>query len=597
MKSSLPNCLQSAIRNPQPAIALVFAAMLAVSWRRWISPVADSGREMDLPLRLMKGELLYRDVYYLYPPFSPYFNSLLYRIFGAHLDVLQAGGAICAALVVWMCYRIARRLMTPSETALAVIAVIVVCVFKPGGNLIWPYAFAALYGVVFALGAVLLALRYAENERRRELVATGVLIGLAAITKQEFALAAACAMTAAVVWLRRADFKRLATDLALAAAPASLVALPVYAALLAFIGWKTIVEDCHLFYTHLPASLIFYNAQRAGLDFPLFSFAQMIGAAAVGVALLSAAALLGGVPRRPRHAKWMWIALDGALLVALAVRLIAGEEWDGSPMRALPFLSLGMIVIGWRRWNQEAGGALFIIAVYSLAILARVALRVPSGGAFGGFFLPTSLILFCYLFLRAAPEVVGRWAQDQSTARRTRLTGAGMLIALVLVTAAVYAARYHLNFNYELKTPRGDLFVRRPIGEAFREALDFIAERTTPDDAIVVLPEGSDLAFLGERRMVLRLQIFHPGFLDERGERAEIARLQASRARYALVVNRSMHEFGADAFGRDYFTTLGRWIDEHYRLVKVCGESQDERLRIGDPAFFIKIFELRGAEQ
>lgn len=571
--------------------------MLAVSWRRWISPVADSGREMDLPLRLMKGELLYRDVYYLYPPFSPYFNSLLYRIFGAHLDVLQAGGAICAALVVWMCYRIARRLMTPSETALAVIAVIVVCVFKPGGNLIWPYAFAALYGVVFALGAVLLALRYAENERRRELVATGVLIGLAAITKQEFALAAACAMTAAVVWLRRADFKRLATDLALAAAPASLVALPVYAALLAFIGWKTIVEDCHLFYTHLPASLIFYNAQRAGLDFPLFSFAQMIGAAAVGVALLSAAALLGGVPRRPRHAKWMWIALDGALLVALAVRLIAGEEWDGSPMRALPFLSLGMIVIGWRRWNQEAGGALFIIAVYSLAILARVALRVPSGGAFGGFFLPTSLILFCYLFLRAAPEVVGRWAQDQSTARRTRLTGAGMLIALVLVTAAVYAARYHLNFNYELKTPRGDLFVRRPIGEAFREALDFIAERTTPDDAIVVLPEGSDLAFLGERRMVLRLQIFHPGFLDERGERAEIARLQASRARYALVVNRSMHEFGADAFGRDYFTTLGRWIDEHYRLVKVCGESQDERLRIGDPAFFIKIFELRGAEQ
>src|SRR5262245_25589457 len=132
MKSSLPNCLQSAIRNPQPAIALVFVAMLAVSWRRWISPVADSGREMDLPLRLMKGELLYRDVYYLYPPFSPYFNSLLYRIFGAHLDVLQAGGAICAALVVWMCYRIARRLMTPSESALAVIAVIVVCVFKPG---------------------------------------------------------------------------------------------------------------------------------------------------------------------------------------------------------------------------------------------------------------------------------------------------------------------------------------------------------------------------------------------------------------------------------------------------------------------------------
>src|SRR5262249_33348927 len=229
---------------------------------------------------------------------------------GPPLGGLQAGGGICAVLVVSMCYRIGRRLMPPSESALAVIAVILVCVFKPAGNLIWPYAFAALHSTVFALGALLLALRYAENEKRRELVAAGVLVGLASITKQEFALAAACAVAATVVWMRRADFKRLATDLALAAAPASLVALPVYAALLAFIGWKIIVEDCHLFYTHLPASLVYYNAQRAGLDFPLLSFAQMIGAAAVGVAMLSAAALLGGVPRRPRQAsqaKWMWI--------------------------------------------------------------------------------------------------------------------------------------------------------------------------------------------------------------------------------------------------------------------------------------------------
>src|SRR5262249_24935476 len=205
---------------------------------------------------------------------------------------------------------------------------------------------------------------------------------------------------------------------------------------------------CHLFYTHLPASLISYNAQRAGLDFPLTSFAQMIGAAAVSVAMLSAAALLGGVLRQPhqarqaRQAKWLWIALDGALLVALAIRLIAGEEWDGSPMRALPFLSLGMIVIGWRRREQEGGGALFSIAVYSLAALSRVALRVPSGGAFGGFFLPTSLILFCYIFLRVAPGVAGRLARNQLAPQRARLIGAGLLIALLLSTAVVYAVRH-----------------------------------------------------------------------------------------------------------------------------------------------------------
>ncbi len=601
MKSQLVNSIRSAIRNPQSAIASVFAAMLVVSWRRWISPVTDSGREMDLPLRLMNGEALYRDVYYLYPPFSPYFHSLLYRICGARIEVLQVGGAICAALAVWMCYRIARRLMTPSESALAAIAVILLCVFKPGGNLIWPYAFAALHGMAFALGALLFTLRRVEKERRRDLIAAGVLIGLAAITKQEFALAAACGVIAAVIWLWRADFKRAAADLALAAAPATLIAATVYGALIAFIGWKTVVEDCHLFYTHLPASLVFYNARRAGLDRPLSSLAQMMGAAAVCVAMLSAAALLGGRdgaarPGRDRRTGWMLIALNGALLFALAIRLVVGEEWDGSPMRALPFLSLAMIVVGWRRPKEESGAALFVISAYSLAMMARVVLRVPAGGSYGGFFLPTPLILFCYLFLRVAPEAVGRWAQDRETARRTRLAGAGMLGALLLVTGVVYGARYRLNFDYQLRTPRGAFFVRRPVGEAFREALDFIAERTAPDDAIAVLPEGSDLAFLSERRMALRMQILHPGFLDEGGERAEIARLQTARARYVLIVNRSMREFGADVFGRDYFTTLGRWIDEHYRLVKVCGQSQDERLRIGDSDFFVKIFELRNGD-
>src|SRR5262245_29217337 len=151
--------LKSAIRNPQSAIILVFSAMLAVSWRRWTSPIADSGREMDLPLRLMNGEMLYRDAHYIYPPFSPYFNSLLYRIFGVHLDVLWVSGIVCAILIAWLCYRIARRLLTPSDSALATITVILLCIFKPAGNLIWPYSFAALHGMVFALGVLLLTLR------------------------------------------------------------------------------------------------------------------------------------------------------------------------------------------------------------------------------------------------------------------------------------------------------------------------------------------------------------------------------------------------------------------------------------------------------
>ncbi|MEO6724457.1 MAG: glycosyltransferase family 39 protein, partial [Blastocatellia bacterium] len=148
--------------NPQSAIWVVFAAMLAVSWRRWTSPIADSGREMDLPLRLLNGELLYRDVHHLYPPFAPYFNTLLYYIFGSHLDVLHVAGIFCSVLIVAICYRIARRLLEPIDASLAGVAVVIFCIFKPAGNLIEPYSFAALYACALGLGGLLLTLRYAE---------------------------------------------------------------------------------------------------------------------------------------------------------------------------------------------------------------------------------------------------------------------------------------------------------------------------------------------------------------------------------------------------------------------------------------------------
>ncbi len=569
--------------------------MLTVSWRRWTSPIADSGREMDLPLRLLNGEMLYRDAHFIYPPFSPYFNAQLYRIFGAHLDTLHASGIILAVLVSFLCYRIARRLLSPAEASIATVGVIVWCVFKPAGNLISPYAFASLHGMIFALATLLVALRYAESGRRKELIVAGVLIGMAAITKQEFALAGAATVAATLIYLHRAKLKQLIADLSLAAIPAAIIALPIYGWLFHEVGWKTLVEDCHLFYTHLPASLVFYNSHRTGLDRPLFSFLQMLGGAAVGIAAASAIVMLSDRARKTWRTSG--VVLAASLLAALAIRLIAGKQWDGSLLRALPLLLLAMIIVEWRRRSgadfslcaQTEVCATFIIAVYSLAILARVALRVPSGGAFGGFFLPTSLILIFYLFIRVLPNGVGRWVGDQSSMRRARMIGCWLLVLLLMATAVVFSVRYRRNFNYEIVARRGHLFAPRVSGRAIDEALRFIERETRPDDPVVVLPEGSDLTFLTGRRMPLRHQILIPGLMSEEDEQAAIATLDQERVRHVLIVNRPMREFGAESFGRDYYVALGRWIDERYRLVEVCGAPREAKLEIGDPRFFIKI--------
>ncbi len=605
--SKLSTAVQSAIRNPQSALLVVFAAMLAVSWRRWTSPIADSGREMDLPLRLLQGEWLYRDVHHIYPPLAPYFNALLYRIFGVHLDVLHVAGIVCSAIIAALCYRIARRLFEPTEAAIATIAVIVFCIFKPAGNLIQPYAFAALYGCVCSLGVLLLTLRHAENQRSRELIFAGLLIGFAAITKQEFALAGVATVTASLVYQQisklksqGSNLKRLIKDLLLAALPALIIALPVYGWLFAKLGWQTLVVDCHLFYTHLPESLVYYNAQRTGLDRPWLSLAQMLGAAAVGVAALSFVLLLGD--RRRTVWKWSVSSLGNSFAIIGLIKLFVGTQWDGSPLRALPILLLAIIAIElWKIWRSSEGEAtqnsqpkiqhlaLFVIAVYSFAILARVALRVPSGGAFGGFFLPTSLILFCYLFWGILPNAIERWTNDSASERRTRIFGQALLVITILAGAVTFGVRYRKNFSVEIRAERGHFFAPGVTGREISETLDFIRNSTLPNDAIAILPEGSDLAFLTGRRMPLRHQILIPGLMSEQDEQEAIRRLQNDRVQYVLIVNRPMREFGQEAFGRDFYAQLGGWIEANYGVAKVCGSTLSDNPQIGDSGFFIKI--------
>src|SRR5215471_21729184 len=121
MKLPLVKFLQSEIFHkhwPQFAIFLLFIILLGSSWQRWTQPLIDHGREMNLPARILAGERLYNDVQFLYGPFAPHFNALLYRVFGIHLSVLKVSGAVCAILILLMIYRLARAFMSEWESFL-----------------------------------------------------------------------------------------------------------------------------------------------------------------------------------------------------------------------------------------------------------------------------------------------------------------------------------------------------------------------------------------------------------------------------------------------------------------------------------------------
>ncbi|HVR05197.1 MAG TPA: hypothetical protein VMS02_04090, partial [Solirubrobacteraceae bacterium] len=64
------------------ALAVCFAALTALTWRRWGMPEIDAGAELTTAALVKHGALAYRDVRYYYGPLGLYSLALAFKVFG-----------------------------------------------------------------------------------------------------------------------------------------------------------------------------------------------------------------------------------------------------------------------------------------------------------------------------------------------------------------------------------------------------------------------------------------------------------------------------------------------------------------------------------
>ena len=165
------------------AFLLLLLAFIALSWQKWPLITADSARELYVPFQILHGQLIYQDFYYLYGPVAPVLNSTLLALFGARLEVLYAASLLNLAAVMGLLYVLSRQLLGTWPSAAVVF--VFFTHFALGRDIwgyAWPYAFAATYGVTLGLVTLIGLARFAATLRHRDLVLSGVAIGLSVVT-------------------------------------------------------------------------------------------------------------------------------------------------------------------------------------------------------------------------------------------------------------------------------------------------------------------------------------------------------------------------------------------------------------------------------
>jgi hypothetical protein len=345
---------------------------------------------------------------------------------------------------------------------------------------------------------------------------------------------------------------------------------------------------------------------RFGIDRPWHSVGLMIASLIRLVSaggLLASLAILVAARKKETQKQPQTAGRRGILtLIALSLAGLALTAFglgDLGPLMPMPIL---LIALGWvsvrayfqtveqgRETKRTQAGISIVLIASALACLARIFLRVSTGGALSSFLLPISILLFVYLWLEIFPVLM-----PEGPARRiARRLISAILIAGLLVTAVTVGTRYRRKFDYALVTPRGTWRVTPEHGIAFEQALQFIEQNTAANDTVAVFPEGTSLNFFTGRRNPIREEIITPGFLDARSEEQAIEHLQKARTPVVLITNRLTLEFGQEAFGKDYDQRLFSWIEENYRTCGVFGSHAEPQLRIGSPGFFIRAYCLR----
>jgi hypothetical protein len=514
------------------AIGLIGAGVLTLSWRRWIEPVIDLGRDVYIPVAMTSGLGLYSEVLYYYPPTAPAILAAIVAVFGSTLGVYTGIGIVTAVAAGAGLYWVVRTTSGwPAAAAilLAFVSLHLAGTSTWGANFIFPYAHAATFGMTFFL---LHAAALAQHLFRTRSAASGWVAAIfgviSASTKIEYIPAVG------LVVLTAAAFYRFSWRyvLAMGAGGAGLFGL------IAFV-LRGAPEGRHWLRDNVFASQLLQSETAQSFYSRVSGIAwlgERAGSMLSGILLLAATTGLLVLAERAARGGRRFIAgvmIAGSLL---AIWLLADEGF----FRTWPVLLVVLVPFAIRARGSTP-----------LAFL----LALSFGTAWRVFF---SLGPWWYGFVLSLPSwaVVAyagaRWLPERGAYRRSF---ALVWLALVLLLAgrgiADSAPRWRVK-SWEVSTARGTFYAHPPTGAAISALLDWLGRRPV-DESLAVLPEGLAINWFAARNTPLAYHTFTPIEIDDPVmERRIVNELESKPPDLVVLVSRNVGDFGYRGLGIDY---------------------------------------------
>lgn len=560
-------------------IGSVFAYLLLTTWQQWGDILVDTSREMWVPLQILEGKVLYKDIYWFHGFLPAYLIALLYKIFGVHLHTLIGCGIATALLMCFSLYKLSRIFM--DEIASVVIVANFCFAFAFNGsdylsinNYILPYSFASTLCMLFISASLYYFIKYIESERPVHLLVWSIFLALASFSRPETVLPVWIVFVVCGLFVKNRGYKSRLFFLVLPVVLSTAVYGITLHKMQAIEGFsETLVERVMFAVKGKDPFAVWVSgyddlAYNVFLIFKSFLFHLLVVAGLCFGSHLVTRYIAGNGRKRINLVSGITAIV---ITLIFAFKFIGNSEqhikYFGSPdlqYRSIPLvlvIALLLSVVNMLKGNEyKYNHKLFTTAFVALMLVSKIFFNATSC-PYGFYLLNIGLVVYYIFFINLMP-VVNRKFYPAST---DRISYYSLLLVFVCLSLASWGLSANVYAKKSLKIDSGKGTVYSFNDErsiSYWDTVDYLKRNTQENDTLVVFPEGASINFYSGRPNPTKYYLFSPVDLEKIGENTVINQLNQNRVAYIAIVHGPYAPFGVD-----YGFKLSAWIHENYTPV------------------------------
>ncbi|MBO6087558.1 glycosyltransferase family 39 protein [bacterium] len=513
---------------------------------------SDRGRELLIPEEILNGKVPYKDITLIYFPLGFYINALFYKIMGVSLNTLLTTQTVLSVLYMLGFYFLSKEFLSKSTSFLLTLFIILSCIFAPNDlfSMIFPYSYARTYGIMASFLCVFCFIKLFKTDNIKYLYISAVATGFALSCKIEF-LSTVLFLIIALFLYKKLNFKQyLKIFFSVLIFPILTAGILIYQG----VTLNNIIDAINFGINFATTDVMREFLSGSGL-YPL-GISEKIETLKVVLPVLTEIILLSFIAfKLDKHfSKRYFSILFIPIIFYFGFNTYAVQTF----WILLPYAVLIVFII-YLKDNLNNNKTLFILFFAALLFGQREFFRLTLN-AYGVYSFPLFILSLCIMFDRYFPKYF--------TGIEIKKFVNYILLILIIIQFNILAQPIGLR-SVPIITEKGTIYTKPEFADIITDTIGYIDKNISKNETILVLPEGTLINYLTDRKTDMHCFMLDRLYHDAYGEENAKNIIANTNSDYIILLK----GFDLNNFYRPYLynkksTLSAKYIYQNYSKIK-----------------------------